>query len=80
MNVPHVSVRRRPANLSLDGQLLDEARVLGVNISRACERGLAEQVSEARAERWRRENAEAVADSNAFVEWEGLPLRASRLF
>jgi antitoxin CcdA len=81
MNAPHApGRRRRPTNLSLDAGLLDEARELGVNLSRACERGLAEQVAEARAERWRAENAPALADSNAFVEREGLPLTHLRLF
>lgn len=81
MNAPPTGDRRRrAANLSLDAVLLDEGRELGVNLSRACERGLAEQVAEARAERWRAENADALADSNAFVEREGLPLRYLRLF
>ena len=71
---------RRATNLSLDARLLDEARTLGVNLSRACELGLAKRVAEARAERWRAENAEALADSNAFVEREGLPLGTLRLF
>ena len=72
--------RRRATNLSLDAVLLEEARQLGVNLSRACERGLAEQVAEARTARWRADNAAALADSNAFVEREGLPLRDLRLF
>lgn len=81
MNAPHAADRRRRAtNLSLDAVLLDEARELGVNLSRACERGLAEQVAEARAQRWLAENAAALADSNGFVEREGLPLRRLRLF
>ena len=81
MSVSHRSVAsRRATNLSLDARLLDEARALGVNLSRACERGLAEHVAEARAARWLAENAEALADSNAFADREGLPLRARRLF
>ena len=81
MNAPHPNDRRRRAtNLSLDVALLDEARELGVNLSRACERGLAKQVAEARAERWRAENAAALTDSNAFVERHGLPLGTMRLF
>lgn len=78
--VTPTSRTRRATNLSLDAALLDEARALGVNLSRACERGLAEQVADARAARWRTENDAAIAASNAFVEANGLPLAGDRLF
>jgi antitoxin CcdA len=71
---------RRPTNISLDAALIAEARALGVNISRACERGLADQVAEARKAQWLAENGSALASSNAHVERHGLPLAASRLF
>lgn len=79
MNAPY-KPKRRATNLSLDARLLDEARALGVNLSRACEQGLAEQVAATRAARWRAEHAAALADSNAFVERNGLPLDRARLF
>ena len=71
---------RRATNLSLDAGLLEEARALGVNLSRACERGLAEQVALARSDRWREDNAAAIDGSNAFIERNGLPLASNRLF
>jgi antitoxin CcdA len=71
---------RRPTNVSLDTRLIAEAKALGVNISRACERGLAEQVAEARSAQWLAENEAAIASSNAHVEQHGLPLAGSRLF
>ena len=71
---------RRPTNLSLDAELVDQAKRLGVNLSRACERGLAEQIAEERARLWRAENAKAIESSNAFVEEKGLPLAGLRLF
>ena len=69
---------RKATNLSLDAALLAEARALGVNPSRAAEAGLAEAV--ARAKAWRRENAAAIADFNAYVEANGVPLAAFRKF
>lgn len=42
---------RRATNVSLDPRLIDEARALDVNVSQACERGLIEQIAEARAAR-----------------------------
>jgi antitoxin CcdA len=53
---------KKPANLTLDSALLEEARALGLNISAA------------RAARWQTENAEALASSNAWVQANGLPL------
>lgn len=71
---------RRATNISLDADLLDQARELDINISRACVRGLVEQISKARGKRWLAENAKAIASSNEWVERNGLPLARYRLF
>jgi len=71
---------RRATNVSLDPRLIEEARALDVNVSRACEQGLIEQIAEARAARWLADNADALAASNAYVEAQGLPLASVRLF
>jgi antitoxin CcdA len=64
----------------LNGRLLSEARALGINISRACDRGLAMQIAEERARRWLDENKAALESSNAFVERHGVPLARYRQF
>jgi antitoxin CcdA len=74
------SAARRATNVSLDPALLDEARRLGINVSRACERGLTLDIAQARAEVWLAENKDALASSNAFVERNGLPLARYRRF
>ncbi|HZS82748.1 MAG TPA: type II toxin-antitoxin system CcdA family antitoxin [Stellaceae bacterium] len=74
------SAPRRATNVTLNASLLDEARELGINISRACERGIAMQVAMERAARWRVENKEAIEASNAYVERHGLPLARFRQF
>ena len=71
---------RKAANVSLDSDLLDAAKHLGINISRACERGLTEQIAETRAERWQAENREAIEAWNDYVEKNGLPLARYRQF
>jgi antitoxin CcdA len=71
---------KRATNVSLDGALLDEARELGINVSRACERGLALQIAEIHAQRWLDENKPAIESSNAYVDRSGLPLRRYRRF
>jgi hypothetical protein len=42
-----MGMTRRPANLSLDAALVDEARALGLNLSAAAEAGLRLAVAEA---------------------------------
>ncbi|MDB5540053.1 MAG: ccdA [Devosia sp.] len=72
---------RRPANLTLDGDLLDEARALNINLSRAAESGIARAVAaEKAARRWAEENADVVRSNNEFVARHGLPLRKYRSF
>lgn len=71
---------RKPTNLTLDPTLLTEARAFGVNLSQAAEAGLRRAVAEAKAEAWQRENATALASSNAWSEAQGLPLDAYRQF
>jgi antitoxin CcdA len=72
--------RTKPTNVSLDAALVEEAKVLGVNISLASARGLEEAVKEARGKRWLEENFDALESSNAWVEASGLPLAEFRLF
>ena len=71
---------KKATNLTLDASLIEEARTLDVNLSRAAEEGLRVAVRQARADRWRAENAEALASSNAWVEQHGLPLARYRAF
>jgi antitoxin CcdA len=71
---------RRATNISLSAALLEEARGLGINVSRACERGLAGEIAEVRAQLWGEKNREAIASSNDWVERNGLPLAQYRQF
>lgn len=74
------SLAKKPTNLSLDQNLISEARELGINISQAAEGGLKEAVSKAKSEQWKRENAEALKSSNEWIEKNGLPLEKYRSF
>lgn len=74
------SVPRKPTNLTLDSSLLTEARSFGVNLSQAAEAGLRRAVAEAKAQAWQRENATALASSNAWIDAHGLPLDQYRQF
>lgn len=71
---------RRSTSLTLDRRLLDEARELGVNISRAAEDGVALAIRAARARQWQEENAAAMDDYNRFIDSHGIPLSEFRKF
>ena len=71
---------RKPTNLSLDSALLKEAKSLGINVSRSAEAGIAEAVKLHKQQQWLKENAAALASSNAYVEANGLPLIQHRQF
>ncbi len=71
---------RRSTSLTLDRELLDQAKELGVNISRAAEAGVLAAVKAERARRWKVDNAEAVAAYNKWIEENGVPLARYRKF
>lgn len=74
------ATRRVATNISLSAALVEEARALEINLSRACEEGLKAHLAEARRARWLAENRDALESSNAWVETHGLPLASMRRF
>lgn len=74
------NVRKRATNLSLNPDLVNEARRLEVNISEACERGLADEVKKARESKWLEENLPALEAWNKWVRDNGIPYAEYRRF
>jgi antitoxin CcdA len=79
MDNAHTSARQR-LNLTLPGALVEEAKALGLNLSRACESGLEAAVAAERARRWQAENRAFIDWYNARVEQDGLLLGEYRQF
>ncbi len=69
---------KRATNVSLNEELITEAKRLGINVSQACELGLNAEVSKAKREKWLEENIEALESSNEYVRKHGLPLARYR--
>ena len=63
---------KRAVNLSLDSDLLDEAKSYGLNLSRTVESSLAETLKMERHRRWQAENASALADFDRYIDEHGL--------
>jgi antitoxin CcdA len=72
MRIPNRKARKQAINLSIDRDLLNAAREAGVNLSAALEEALQEKVAAARREKWKRENAEAIAEYNELVAEHGV--------
>jgi antitoxin CcdA len=65
------SAPKRAANVSVNADLLRQAKALGVNLSRTLEKGLEEALREQRRRQWLEANRQAIADYNAVVERHG---------
>jgi antitoxin CcdA len=63
---------KRPANLSVNRDLLDQARELGINLSATLEEALAAEVRSKQREIWLAENQEAIAAYNEQVAQNGV--------
>jgi antitoxin CcdA len=68
------------AAISLDPQLLDQAREAGIDVAASLNAFLREQISKGRADRWLKENREALDDANAFLARHGLWSDGKRQF
>jgi antitoxin CcdA len=77
---PKFSAPKKATNVSLPSDLVEEAKQLGINLSQACEAGLAEKVRKSKADKWLEENREAIEWSNEYVRKHGLPLAKYRMF
>lgn len=63
---------KRAVTLTVSRALMDQARLLGINASRAAEAGIAEEVRRTRAIEWLKANQAALAAHNARLQEEGL--------
>jgi antitoxin CcdA len=71
---------RKSTNVTLPLEVLNRAKELGINLSRASERGVREEIQETEARRWADDNTELVAAYTSMVERDGLPLAKYRTF
>lgn len=71
---------KKPTNVSINSDLLEKARGLGINLSAALEKVLAEQVRAEQRARWQRENADRIQAYNQFVEETGTFSDSARKF
>lgn len=71
---------KKTIHLTLNPQVLAEAKKLGINISKVCDAFLESLVRQEKERLWRLENADFIASYNKTIEDEGLPLDSWRTF
>ena len=71
---------KKTIHLTLNPQVLAEAKKLGINISKACDAFLESLVRQEKERLWKMENADFIASYNKTIEDEGLPLDSWRTF
>lgn len=74
------SAPKKATNLSINSDLLRQAKELNINLSQQVEGYLSELVRKAKEQQWLAENADAIAAYNEGVERDGLPLAQYRTF
>ena len=74
------SSKRKSVNLSIDSELVANAKAMGINLSQTCEAALGAALKKEREEQWIKENWDAIQSTNTWVEKNGLPLAKYRVF
>ncbi len=72
--------RRKSTNLTVDSELLRQAKELDIPLSRTFEEALARKVAEERQKRWQQANADAFDAIERRIERDGLWSDGRRLF
>jgi antitoxin CcdA len=80
MRNPSRKAPKQATNLSIDRDLLNEAREAGVSLSATLEEALRAKVAAARREKWKRENAKAIAEYNDLIAEIGIFSEGHRSF
>ncbi len=63
---------KKAVNLSIDAELVAEAKAFGTNMSALLEKSLRDAHRVLRSAKWRDDNAQAITEWNALVDAEGI--------
>jgi antitoxin CcdA len=73
-------ILKKATNLTLNTEVLAEAKKLGINISKACDAFLESLVKQEKERLWKLENVKFISEYNQITDEEGLPLDKWRTF
>ena len=66
------AARKKATSLTINSDLLHQAKSLGINISNCLEKSLEEKVREEKTKNWQEENKEAIEHYNQRIEKHGV--------
>jgi len=75
-----LSAPKKPTNLTVNSDLLAQARALGINLSAVLEQSLVQEVKRRKAEAWLQENRAAIETYNQEVSQRGVFSDGLRFF
>ena len=70
-NLYDIEAPKKATNLSINSDLLAKSRALNINLSATLEHALREELAQAEARNWSKENKAAIKAYNNFVEENG---------
>jgi len=79
-HIYNIQAQKRSANLSINSDLLNQAKALKINLSATLERSLAEEIRKHKEVSWRTENKQAIDEYNQRIEKHGLFSDGLRFF
>ena len=80
VNLYNAKAPKKSTNLSINSDLLRQAKENNINLSKALEQRLVEILLEEKRRRWQEENREAIADYNRRIEAYGVFSEGRRRF
>ncbi len=66
-----IEAPKKPTNLSVNSDLLKKSKALNINLSATLEQALKEKLAKFEAEKWLKENKNAIKAYNDFVDEQG---------
>jgi antitoxin CcdA len=72
LNIFDANAPKKPTNLSINSDLLQQAKEHHINLSQALELRLAEILREEKRRKWQEENREAIEEYNRRIEARGV--------
>lgn len=76
----NINAPKKPTNLSVNSDLLNEAKALKINLSATLEAALLNELKAARRDLWLAENKQAIDTCNKLAESHGLFADKHRVF
>ena len=76
----NINAPKKPTNLTVNSDLLSQAKNYKINLSATLETALADELKQRKIENWKEENKEAILSYNAKIEEYGLFSDEIRMF